>query len=81
MQNKIRMYLVNARNIKGYSIRKTAREAGLAYQHYSRIESGERGTRISFMVMTRIADALGISLDAMKEAEKEYQKANENDDY
>ena len=34
MKNKIRMYLVKAREEKGYSMRKTARIAGMSFQHY-----------------------------------------------
>ena len=81
MKNKIRMYLVKAREEKGYSMRKTARIAGMSFQHYSKVENGDRGTHVSFMIMSRIAEALEISLDDMKEAEKEYQKLNQNDDY
>lgn len=80
-KRSMRMYLVNARENKGYSMRKTARVAGLAFQHYSKIENGERGERVSFMIMSRIADALDISLDEMKSLETEYQKENHNEDY
>lgn len=75
------MYLVNARNQKGYSMRKTARIAGITFQHYSKIENGDRGERVSFMIMSRIADALEIPMDEMKRLERAYQNANENDDY
>ena len=61
--------------------RKTARIAGMSFQHYSKVENGDRGTHVSFMIMSRIAEALEISLDDMKEAEKEYQRLNQNDDY
>ena len=81
MKNKIRMYLVKAREEKGYSMRKTARIAGMSFQHYSKVENGDRGTHVIFMIMSRIAEALEISLDDMKEAEKEYQRLNQNDDY
>lgn len=75
------MYLVNARNRKGYSMRKTARIAGITFQHYSKIENGDRGERVSFMIMSRIADALEIPMDEMKRLERAYQNANKNDDY
>ena len=81
MKSSIRMYLVNARNQKGYSMRKTARIAGITFQHYSKIENGDRGERVSFMIMSRIADALEIPMDEMKRLERAYQNANENDDY
>ena len=81
MKSNIRMYLVNARNKKGYSMRKTARVAGITFQHYSKIENGDRGERVSFMIMSRIADALEIPMDEMKKLERAYQNANENDDY
>lgn len=81
MKSNIRMYLVNARNRKGYSMRKTARIVGITFQHYSKIENGDRGERVSFMIMSRIADALEIPMDEMKKLERAYQNANENDDY
>ena len=81
MKSNIRMYLVNARNRKGYSMRKTARIAGITFQHYSKIENGDRGERVSFMIMSRIADALEIPMDEMKRLERAYQNANKNDDY
>ena len=51
MKNKIRMYLVKAREEKGYSMRKTARIAGMSFQHYSKVENGDRGTHVSFMII------------------------------
>lgn len=66
------MYLVNARQGKGYSQRKTAREAGISYQHYSKIENGNRGRRISFMIIGRISTVLEIKLDDFYRLEKEY---------
>ena len=77
----LRMYLVNERQAKGYSMRRTAKEAGMTFQHYSKVENGERGARVSFMIMTRIAEALNIPLEKMKEYEKEYQHQLENDCY
>ena len=69
----MRYYLVNIRLKRGFSQRKVAREAGLSYQHYSRIESGERGKKVSFLIMGRIADALGVALDDLYKQEQEYQ--------
>ena len=66
------MYLVNARQGKGYSQRKTAREAGISYQHYSKIENGNRGKRISFMIIGRISTVLEIQLDDFYRLEMEY---------
>lgn len=68
----IRMYLVNARQKKGYSQRKTAQEAGLSAQHYCRIENGERGKKISFLTIGRIAKVLEIPLDEYYRYERSY---------
>lgn len=79
MKKEIRLYLVEARNKKGFSMRRAAQEAGMTYQHYSKIENGDRGTHVSFMVMTRIAEALAIPLNVMREKEKEYRDLYEDD--
>ncbi len=75
----MRMYLVNARIKKGYSQRKTAREAMISYQHYSKIESGERGKGVSFMIFSQIAKVLDITLDDMFYLEREYRDQQEYD--
>jgi Helix-turn-helix. len=74
MKSKMRMYLVNARQEKAYSQRKTAREAQLTFQHYSKIESGERGERMSLLTGGRIAKALGMSIDDFFDLETKYQE-------
>jgi len=68
----LRMYLVNARQSKGYSQRRTARESGISYQHYAKIESGDRGKKVSFIIIGRIANVLDISLDELYKLEKSY---------
>jgi hypothetical protein len=78
---ELRTYLSDERLKKGYSMRKVARLAGLSYQHYALIENGIRGNRISFMIMTRIAEALELSLDYISLKEKEYQVGINNGDY
>lgn len=78
-KSKIRMYLVKARDKKNYSMRKTARVADMAYQHYSKIENGDRGAKVSFIVMSRIADALSIPMEEMKKEEQKYQEIYDND--
>ncbi len=69
----MRLYLSNIRQNKGLSQRKVAREAGISFQHYSMIESGERGGKVSFLIVGRIAKALDISLDDFYKLECEYQ--------
>ena len=66
------MYLVNARQKKGYSQRRTARESGVSYQHYAKIENGDRGKKVSFLTIGRIAAVLDISLDDLYQLEKAY---------
>jgi transcriptional regulator with XRE-family HTH domain len=68
------MYLVEARNSKDYSQRRVAREAGMSYQHYSKIENGDRGSKVSFMIVGRISHALDIPLEEFYKKEKEYQE-------
>lgn len=80
VETLMRMYLVNARKEKGYSQRKTAREAVISYQHYSKIESGERGKGVSFMIFSRIAKVLDISLDDLFYLEREYRDQQDYDE-
>lgn len=76
----MRTYLVKARLEKGFSQRKTAREARLSFQHFSKIENGDRGRRISFMTMCSIANALDILLDDLYDMESTYQDELDCDD-
>lgn len=66
------MYLVSARQKKGFSQRRTASEAGLSHQHYQKIESGARGRKVSFLTIGRIAGVLDIPLEEFYRYEKEY---------
>ena len=72
-----RYYLVEARIRLGYSQRKTAREAGVSYQHYSKIEKGDRGKKVSFIIFTDIAKVLDIPLDDLYYFEREYRNKQE----
>lgn len=69
----MRTYLVDLRLKKGFSQRRVAREAGISYQHYSKIENGDRGGKVSFLIIGRIANVLSTSLDNLYPLEKEYQ--------
>lgn len=69
----MRTYLVDLRLKKGFSQRRVAREAGISYQHYSKIENGDRGGKVSFLIIGRIANVLSTSLDNLYPMEKEYQ--------
>ena len=73
----MRYYLINIRLKRGFSQRKVARESGLSYQHYARIENGERGKKVSFLIVGRIAEALGVTLDELFKYEQEYQDSLE----
>lgn len=70
----MRTYLINLRSKAEYSRKKVAREAGLSLQHYSRLESGDRGGKVSFLIMGRICEIFGVSLDSIYPLEKEYQE-------
>lgn len=72
-----RYYLVEARVKLGYSQRKTAREAGISYQHYSKIEKGDRGKKVSFIIFSDIAKVLDIPLDNLYYLEREYRNKEE----
>lgn len=76
-----RNYLTKAREKKNLTMRKTASLAGISYQHYSKIENGEKGSKLSLRIMARIADVLCISLDELNSFEKEYQVSIGNFDY
>ena len=69
----MRKYLIETRIKKGYSQRKVARDSGVSYQHYSKIENGERGGKVSFLVIARIARVLDISLEDLYILEQAYQ--------
>lgn len=62
---------------KGFSQRKVARESGISYQHYSKIENGERGNKVSFLVIGRIARVLNVSIDQLFDLEEAYQESLE----
>ena len=71
----MRRYLIDTRIKKGYSQRKVARDAGVSYQHYSMIENGERGGKVSFLVIARIARVLDIPLEELFIKEEAYQES------
>lgn len=72
-----RYYLVEARVNLGYSQRKTARLSGISYQHYSKIEKGDRGRKVSFIIFSDIAKTLQIPLDELYYLEREYRNKEE----
>jgi|BioPla2DNA2_1021312.scaffolds.fasta_scaffold129354_1 transcriptional regulator with XRE-family HTH domain len=69
----VRNYLIDLRIKKDYSQRKVAYESGMSYQHYSNLESGARGGKVSLLIMGRIARTLEISLDDLYVLEEQYQ--------
>ncbi len=81
----VRNYLIDLRIKKDYSQRKVAYESGMSYQHYSKLESGKRGGKVSLLIMGRIARTLDISLDELYTREEEYQnkiqRLKEKDSY
>ena len=76
----MRKYLSDIRMEKNLSQHRVARESQISYQHYSRIEGGERKSKVSFVVMVRIAKALDIPLERMYRYEKEYLESIELSD-
>lgn len=73
---RFRMYLIKARLSKGYSMRKVSRLVNITHQHYSRIESGHSKSRLSFLLMGKIARVLDISIDEFWEEEYKYLLEN-----
>lgn len=80
-KSNMRVYLAEARERRGLSMRKTAMLAGITYQHYAMVEYGQRGSGVSFRTMVKIADVLNISLDILKNYEAKYQEEIGNEDY
>ena len=74
------MYLVNARQKLGYSQYRVASEAGICHQHYSRVENGIIGAKISFKTIYALAIALKIPFKVICIEEINYQKMIANDD-
>ncbi len=70
----MRMYLVKARQDLGYSQRKVANEADISFQHYSMLETGQRGKHVSLLLVGRIARVLEIPLERFYVLEEQYQK-------
>ena len=73
----MRTYLSSLRMEKGFSQRRVARESGVSYQHYSKLENGDRGGKVSLLIIGRIAKVLGVSLDELYLKESEYQDSLE----
>lgn len=75
MKNKIRMYMVYARQKLGYSQYRAAEKANLPHQHYNLIENGKVGKNIQFRTLNSISSALEIPVETLWEAEHEYQRS------
>lgn len=71
-RSNMRLYLSDLRLDRGYSQRRLAREANMSVSHYSRLESGERGGKVTLIVMGRIAKALHADLNLLYKAEEAY---------
>lgn len=67
-----RMYLITRRLKLKLSVNKVSQLTGITRQHYSRIECGHAGNKVSFRCMGLIASALAIPLDEMYKQEMEY---------
>lgn len=67
-----RDYLYKLRSEKSLSQRKLAGDAGISYQHYGLLENGNRGGKVSLVIMGKIAKVLGVSLDLIFEEEMKY---------
>lgn len=74
MQNKLRMYLVNARMKLGYSQYRVAEEAQISHQHYNRIENGKIGRDIQFRTIVTISRVLNIPIIKVWHYEESYQR-------
>lgn len=69
----MRAYFVALRENVGLSQRKVALMSGISYQHYSKLENGERGPKMSFMIAGRLAEVFGVTLDYLYKEEVKYQ--------
>ena len=72
---KLRLYLCIRRLELGYSQYQVAAKLGVCHQHYSRIENGNIRSRITFVTMIKIANALEMSLEELSKNEIEYQRS------
>ena len=72
---KLRLYLCIRRLELGYSQYQVEAKLGVCHQHYSRIENGNIGSRITFVTMIKIANALEMSLEELSKNEIEYQRS------
>ena len=70
---KARLWLVDRRRELNLTTSQVAIKTGITRQHYSYIENGERGNRISFATGYQLALALGFDLVEFYNLEMEYQ--------
>ena len=69
----MRQYLQELRLNKGYTQRYVAHEVGITPQYYLKIEKGERGNKMSFLIGCKLAEVFDVELDEFYQAELEYQ--------
>ena len=69
----MRQYLQELRLNKGYTQRHVAHEVGITPQYYLKIEKGERGNQMSFLIGCKLAEVFEVELDEFYQAELEYQ--------
>lgn len=66
----MREWLKNARSEKGYTMAQLSEMLDITESYYSLIERGERQKRMDITLVTKLADALGMTIQQIVEAEQ-----------
>jgi transcriptional regulator with XRE-family HTH domain len=60
--------LQELREAKGLSQNELGKRAGVRQSYISMIESGDRGTRVSFDIVSKLAQALEVPIEELRES-------------
>lgn len=66
----MREWLKNARSENGYTMAQLSEMLDITESYYSLIERGERQKRMDITLVTKLADALGMTIQEIVEAEQ-----------
>lgn len=67
-----REYLIEKRKLLGYSVEVASRKLDISRFYYYQIENGNRGSKLTFELMLKLCEVLGIKESYFIKSEKEY---------
>lgn len=75
----VRDYLAKLRKEAGLTVRDMGARINLTSGGYTLIETGQRQCDMSFSMMDRLANALGVTFDDIARMEREYRENRESE--